>query len=371
MEIYYKGTCRRVAEKLRQARELCPNFSFQMYLDAKVSELLLGTEESRRISDALWIAHDYRVDLLLSTAMEVYMDEWKNIKGAPTGGVFIKNKSLDHFVTDLLAHSAAIEREGPSPYFRPDARSSTTLILRPVDIFSWSADYCTAPQVTLAQCLPNDEEMRKRCGAVNLLYLNTTTSLLETSQYRSHRTFLPRAEFERLKGLFSEASSISSMLHELGHTTGQAADPARRTENPELTFGNEYNCLEELRAEVFSMYGVCYCEEHRIITSEMARASHYDMLSVLVGSLKHTPVQAHQKARNMMFHFFKKRGGIVELKEEAEVVQPDGSSKTEDVVKWAFDLEKLKPLVLEFLGRIQDIKSRLDKDGLLHFFCFL
>lgn len=360
-ELHYKGTCQRVADKLRLARDLCPNMAFRLYLDAKINEMQTGTPEARRLSDALWIENDYKVDMLLSTAMEVYLDEWQNVKGSPTGAIFIRNRSLDSLVESLNEHAAIMEREGPSKYFRQDARASAQLVLRPVDVMTWVADFCLSPQTTIAQCLPNDELMRKGRGAVNLLYINTTKVVSEVSHHRVPRLFLPRSVFTDLVDVYEEGNSIHSMLHEIGHTTGEAADPARRRENPELVFGNEYNALEELRAELFGMYGIIYCYEHGLVSEKVMKAAHYGMLISMISSLKFEPTQAHQKARNMMYHFFQNHGAITTMEEEEEVDQEDGSVVKEKLMKIDLVMEKVKPTVLEFLGKVQDIKSTLDK----------
>ena len=369
-EVYFKDVCVLAAEKLRKARPLCPNASFQLYLDAKISELLLGTPKSRHDSDALWIMHDYHVDLVLSTALEVYLDGWKNLKGQPTGAVYILNKSLSEFVKQIDVHAPIMEREGPSIYFRKDARATSKLVLRPVDVLNWSSDYCTSPMTTIAQCLPNDEEMKKNLGAVNLIYLNTNAAIENVNKQPASKMFIPSNIYDQIRPVYSMGSTIHSMLHEIGHTTGQCADPEKANINPEQIFGNEYNALEELRAELFGMYGVMYCKQHGLISHDLALAAHYALIISTITALQFAPVQAHQKARNIIFHWFKSKGALECIKEEGDVLQADETFKKEEVTKFRIVEEKLSDALLSLLRKVQDIKSLLDKQGLLFLFLF-
>lgn len=319
------------------------------------------------MSDALWIKHDYRVDFILSTAMEIYHDEWMNLKGSPTGAVYVKNKSLDDFVVQLREHAVEMERKAPSKYFRQNGGGDSLLIHRPVDVLNWSSDYCTAPYTTVAQSLPNNEMMKKSFGVVNLLYVNTTNSLQLLKEGKNAREFISTKVLNDVLPHISYGDSVHSMIHELGHTTGEAADKEKRTLNPETILGNEYNSLEELRAELFGMYGVYYCAENGIIKKEEEKGAYYGMLITMLTSLRVPPVQAHQKARNMMYHFFLKKGAIIIEEEEVERV----GGKKEKVKKFIFDEGKLHDAVLEFLGTVQNIKSELNKEGMLGYLHYI
>eukprot|EP00770_Monocercomonoides_exilis_P014372 MONOS_14318.1-p1 / transcript=MONOS_14318.1 / gene=MONOS_14318 / organism=Monocercomonoides_exilis_PA203 / gene_product=Zn-dependent hydrolase / transcript_product=Zn-dependent hydrolase / location=Mono_scaffold00979:12372-14127(-) / protein_length=529 / sequence_SO=supercontig / SO=protein_coding / is_pseudo=false len=377
----YRTQCQAIAQKLRMARKECDNVSFCLYLDAKILELETGSKEARLVADSLWIKSDYKIDLVLSTALEVYMDDWKSIKGSPSASVMVKNTTLDSLVSRLRTEASIMEREAPSDGFRKEIKGDLDLHLRAVDVVRWTGDYATAPYTTVAQCLPNDEWLKKNLGAVNMFYVNTGATMEKVSKNLISRLFFPKQIFHDLEEHLTIGSTIHSMIHEIGHTTGQATDPAKRSVNPEIEIGSEYNALEELRAELFGMYGVFYCLEKGIISQKEAMAAHYQMLASMIVSLKYALVQAHQKARTVMFHYFQRNGSILIIEEEEEEENGEkkednlsGSSKTaKKVKKFQLVIEKLKPAVLSFLGRVQDIKSNLDKkatEKLFSEFCF-
>jgi hypothetical protein len=69
----------------------------------------------------------------------------------------------------------------------------------------------------------------------------------------------------------------------------------------------------------------------------------------MVQGLRFVPEQAHVKARNLMFHFFQKKGGLIEVME-------DGKRKFD------LNLETLDHLVEDLLGQIGNIKAAGAKD---------
>ncbi|KAK2946445.1 putative peptidase family M49 [Blattamonas nauphoetae] len=370
-ETYYRGTCQKVIEKVRAARAACDDIKFCLYLDAVVSKFHSGTLESHRVAETLWLQNTYKIDLILSTANEVYMDEWKSIKGTPTGALLIRNNSLANFAKTLKEHAGEIEKNGPSPHFRQELPESLELHLRPVDVVNWSSDYTNAPMTTIAQSLPNDEWISKNFGAVNLIYVNTGKAVNSVSGSRVLTEFVKKAEVDALLKASEEGKEnflfmgdqTHSMMHEVGHTTGQASAEAKAKfpgKQGNEVLGEEYSTFEECRAELFGMYGIEYLKEKEKLDGRIANGAHYGMLVSMITSLKFAPQQAHQKARNMMYHYFLEKGAVTKGEEDGKV-------------KIGLEKERLSGVVNEMLGMIQGIVSNLEVEKAKAFrekYCF-
>lgn len=101
------------AEHLIRAARLTEEPWFRLYLEAKVEELRTGSEEARRIAAALWIRHDNPVDIIISSAVEQYDDQWKGIKGSASGAVMVTNESMTALNNSILEKVPRLEREAP------------------------------------------------------------------------------------------------------------------------------------------------------------------------------------------------------------------------------------------------------------------
>lgn len=349
-EAFYREACRDAAEHLGKARSLVKDPGFRLYLDAKIEELRTGSEESRRMADYFWIRHDFPVDIIISTAIEVYQDDWKNLKGQAAGAVMYRSRKAEDLLRRIVREVPRLESAAPWTWRREKIDPETLPKIRFTDVFSWTGDYVTSPLTTLAQSLPNDEWMSKNVGTVNLVYLNTARAVHEVSSDITAREFLPTAATEAYGDLLFEAAQLHAALHEIGHTTGRQ-DPEHPGE-PNGYLGNEYSYIEETRAELFGMWAAERIAEQGIIDEKTLVAVHYSMLVSLVYSLKFAPIQAHYRARNSMYHFFREQGAL------RETAAPGDGRRIFD-----FDFPLLARAVEDLLKLTADIKASGDLSG--------
>ncbi len=345
----YSETLGPVLDHLAAARDLAKDIGLRLYLDAKILELNTGSEEARRLSDFTWVRHDSPIDIVISTALEVYLDDWKNFRGSATGGVYVIDESMNTLLKALIQRVPAWEKQAPWSYRREQVNPETIPKLKFVDVLAWSGDYVTGPFTTLAQSLPNEEWVAKNIGTVNMVYVNTGKAIHRVSGDLAAEAFLTKAEFERYGKKLFDANQLHSALHEIGHTTGRQAPEASEGQ-PSGYLEEEYSWLEETRAELFGLFALDLLLEEKVIDGETFRACYDGMLISMLMSLKFDPVQAHTKARNGMFHVFDKAGLIDRVKESGEV-------------KFAFDHDKAPAEVKRFLKTIADLKAKGDKAG--------
>ncbi len=312
-EARYRTACRAAAGHLRKARAWTKDPVFLLYLDAKIEELATGSAEARRIADYFWIRHSNPADIIISTALEVYQDGWKNLKGQAAAAVTLRSAEAEDFLKRVIEIVPDLEKAAPWTWRRTELDPETLPRLKFVDVLDWTGDYVTSPLTTLAQSLPNDDWTGKNVGTVNLVFRNTGKAVHGVSSGAAAKEFLPAGAVERFGDLLFEAGQIHSTLHEIGHTTGRQ-DPDHPGE-PNGYLKNEFSYIEETRAELFGLWSAPVAAERGIIEPETALAIPYAMLLSMVYALKFDPVQAHYRARNTMYHFFRERGAILETTE--------------------------------------------------------
>lgn len=343
----YRAQLAPIIRHLETARDVCRYPDFRVCLDGKIEELRHGTKESRRVADFLWIRHRAPLDLILSTALEVYLDNWKNARGEAAGAVYIENAQAQSLLKALVDKLPQLESVAPWTHKKQGIDPAKLPHLRFVDVLNWSGDYVNAPMTIIAQSLPNDDWVVNNVGSVNLVYRNTGMAVHAVSGDLMAAEFMTKAAFEEYRELMFDAGQIHSALHELGHTTG-AMDPQHREKQARDYLEAEYSPLEEARAELFGMFAMTRVAQDGIISGRMAGAGHYSMLVSMVQGLRFVPEQAHVKARNMMYHYLRAKGGIEEVME-------DGKRK------FQLNLSVLDELVEHLLGDFGNIKAAGDK----------
>ncbi len=348
-EVRYRETIQPALGNLRAARDHAHHIGLRAYLDAKIVEMESGSAESRRVADYVWFHNDSSIDVVISTALEVYLDNFKNARGSATGGVYRTDSRLERLLAAIVERVPRLEAEAPWTFKKEDVRLERLPRLKYVDVLAWSGDYVIGPGTILAQSLPNDEWVRQNISSVNMVYVNTTRALHETGGLLPSDEFLLRAEHDRVRDVLFDAYQLSSALHEIGHSCGRM-DPDHMTGQPKDYLQEEYSFIEELRAELFALWSLEILASDGLIDERMAQATYDTMLLAMLRSLKFDPVQAHNKARNLMFHRFG-RDGVLGRVEEA--------GRT----RFTFDRHQARPAVAQLLKQVADLRAAGDKSG--------
>lgn len=348
-EARYRKVLYPVIQHLRAARDLATDPGFRLYLDAKIVELESGSEESRRVADFAWIRHQSPIDIVISTGLEVYLDNYKNARGAATGGVYLRNPAGETLLRALIDRVPRFEATAPWTHKKEAIDPETLPKLKYVDVLAWAGDYIGSPNTTLAQSLPNDQWVAKNIGTVNMVYMNTTRAIHQVAGQMIAAEFLPGAEIKRLKDLLFESAQLHSALHEIGHTTGRM-DPEHNQGQPGDYLEEEYSWLEESRAELFGLWSLKLLVEDGVIEKEMARACYDAFLLTMITGLRFDPAQAHVKARNAIFHYFSEHGVVDKIEE---------GGKT----RFAIAHDKAHSVTSKLLKIVGDLKAAGDKDG--------
>ena len=345
----YSETLLAAIDHIQAARDLVKDPGLRLHLDAKLIELQTGFDEARRLADYTWVRHNAPIDIVISTALEVYLDNVKNYHGAASAGVYLRNESAEELLNALVGHVEYWEKNAPWDFRKETIRPETLPKLKFVDVATWAGDYVTGPFTTIAQSLPNDEWVGKEVGTVNMVYMNTGRAIHSVSGNLAAAEFLTKAEFDKVKDVLFDANQLHSALHEIGHTTGRQAPEASEGQ-PSNYLAEEYSFLEESRAELFGLFALKKLVEDGIIDQTKADACYDGMLITMLTSMKFDPVQAHNKARNGMFHSLEKMGVIQRVEEDGKM-------------RFAVVHNKAHEAVCELLKNVGNIKAHGDKQA--------
>ncbi len=357
-EELFKESCQRAAEHLKQAREWSEYPEFTLYLDAKIEELQTGSDEARRLADYHWIRHSSPIDIVLSTALEVYLDGWQNAKGAACAGVLSRNTEMDVLLQQFVGAVTQWEASAPWEWKRTEINPEQLPKLKFVDVWNWTGDYVSSPLTVLAQSLPNDEWVGKHIGTVNMVYKNTGDAVHTVRGNILAEEFLSKQVIDEYGDTLFYASQVHATLHEIGHTTGRQ-DPDH-PEQPSLYLKDEYSMLEEARAELFGMWAGSQAVEQGIISQKVSDACQYYMVISMVSALKFKAEQAHNIARNIIFHYLKEQNAL-------QMVQEDNKKK------FLLDLKETYKSVEKLLAIVGNIKASGDRDAAVRLreqYCF-
>lgn len=357
-ETLFRNACERAVGHLAEARKWSEDPEFTIYLDAKIEELRTGSDEARRLADYHWVKHSSPVDIIISTALEVYVDGWQNAKGAACAGVMSKNSEMDALLQEFVKEVPQWERLAPWKWKRTEINPAQLPKLKFVDVWNWTGDYVSSPLTVLAQSLPNDEWVGTQIGTVNMVYKNTGDAVHAVRGDIMAEEFLPRRVVREYGEVLFYGDQIHATLHEIGHTTGRQ-DPDH-PQQPSVYLKDEYSILEETRAELFGMWAGNQAVQAGIISQRVSDAGQFSMVISMINALKFKAEQAHNIARNMIFHYLKEQDAL-------RIVQEDGKSKVD------LDLSKTFQAVADMLGRVGDIKSSGDRDAAIQLrrqYCF-
>jgi hypothetical protein len=349
----YRAALLPVLAHLRAARDLTADAGFRIYLDAKIVELESGSQEARRVADHAWVSHTSPIDIVISTGLEVYLDGFRNARGAAAGGVYLRNRSAEALLKTIVAQVPRLEAQAPWTHRRTDVDLSTLPKLKFVDVLAWAGDYIGSPNTVLAQSLPNDEWIAQVYGAVNMVYVNTSRLALVNSGRLEADRFLTRIAAARPVQALFDAYTMHTALHEIGHSTGRM-DPAHTEGQPRDHLQEEYSWLEETRAELFGLWALRPLTEAGVFDPAVEQAGYDGMLLTMLGALKYEPQQAHVRARNAIFHYAETQGALRRVSEDNQL-------------RFEVVPEKMRLTVIEMLRTIADLRAAGDKAGAIRF----
>jgi len=342
-ELRFRRECASILHALERAHSRAQEPSLNNYILAKIDEIKSGAKELRVASDIAWIANASKIDFVLGTGIETYDDEFKSIRGVAQGAVYVENieyASVVRKLRDMLP-----DWHNEVPWDKSKDGESRIPVLKFVDVVNWAGGYDMFPVVVSAECLPNDDEIVAKYGAVNVIFVNTQDARTQDGVF----DFTLQEFFTRDAAKYRDAMLSIDYTMTAAHELGHSQTPIVPINDSKRLFGTDTHVLEEARAECYSLWALPRMVRAGMISEKEEIGGYYEMIRTCVETLQKPP-KDHSGSRNMMFHYYFADGAVKEVEEDGRT-------------KYAIDVARMRESNTTFLGHLGTFKARLDADG--------
>lgn len=260
----YAGELVRAYGLLREAAELvrADDADLADYLEQRARDLLSNDYEA---GDAAWITGRFaRLNAQIG-AYETYDDHLLGQKAFFGMSILIRapgegTEEIERGIAQLAEHEAALPG---GPYERVRAEI-------PIGIYDVLADFGQARGGNTASILPNEAHIIRKYGRTILIRRNVLTSpaIAAVRQARFRAAVAPAHEHD----LGDMGYFDRTVWHEVGHYLG----PKRTEDGRDVTaaLGNLHNHLEELKADLVSLWLIPRLIEAGAMTEERGRSAY-------------------------------------------------------------------------------------------------
>ena len=333
---YFAQEIERAASLLDQASELAGDKEFAQYL--KLRAKALRTDDYFE-SDMQWMdVRNNNIDLVIGP-IENYTDARYGIKASHEG--FILNK--DQEWTKQLARYAAfvpeLQKQLPVPEEYKKEVPGDDVDLAAYDAVYYAGD-CNANSKTIAINLPNDERVQLQRGTRKLQLKNSMQAKFDKILEPIARELMTPESMEHIK---FDAFFSNVMFHETAHGMGiKNTITGKGTVREALS--NQYNAIEEAKADVLGLYLVTKLAEMGEYTTTTMEDNYTTFMAGIFRSVRFGAASAHGKANMLTFNYFQNEGAFTRNEEG----------------RYAIDFEKMKVAVEKLAGDI--LKHQGDGD---------
>ena len=248
---------------LREAAELVRSDDADLadYLEQRARDLLTNDYEA---GDAAWVSGRFRRLNAQIGAYETYDDRLLGQKAFFGMSILIRapeeSAELERAVANLAAFEAAL----------PGGPYQAVRAAIPIGIYDVIADYGQARGGNTASILPNEAHITRKYGRTIMIRRNILSNPASTaSAQRRFRAVVAEAHAEDLG---EQGNLDRTVWHEVGHYLGpkETADGRDVTE----ALGNLHNTIEELKADLISLWLIPHLVSSSVMTPERARAAY-------------------------------------------------------------------------------------------------
>ena len=207
------------------------------------------------------------------------------------------------------------------------------------DVVYYAGD-CNANSKTIAINLPNDERVQLQRGTRKLQLKNAMQAKFDKILAPISEVLMTPESMEHIK---FDAFFANVMFHETAHGMGiKNTITGKGTVREALS--NQYNAIEEAKADVLGLYLVTKLAEMGEYTTTTMEDNYTTFMAGIFRSVRFGAASAHGKANMLTFNYFQNEGAFV---------------RTEDG-RYAIDFDKMKVAVEKLAGDI--LKHQGDGD---------
>ena len=325
---YFAEQIEKAASLLDKASELAGDKEFATYL--KLRAQALRTDDYLE-SDMQWMdVRNNNIDMVIGP-IENYTDARYGIKASHEAFILIKDQEWTKQLARYASFVPALQKQLPVPAEYKKEVPGSDVDLAAYDVVYYAGD-CNANSKTIAINLPNDERVQLQRGTRKLQLKNAMQAKFDKILDPISKELMTSESLEHIK---FDAFFANVMFHETAHGMGiKNTITGKGTVREAL--GNQYNALEEAKADVLGLYLVTKLAEMGEYTNTTMEDNYTTFMAGIFRSVRFGAASAHGKANMLTFNYFQNEGAFVR----------------DEQGKYAIDFEKMKVAVEKLAGDI-------------------
>ena len=333
---YFAEQIKKAASLLDDASELAGDEEFAEYLRLRAKAL--RTDDYLE-SDMQWMdVRNNNVDLVFGP-IENYTDARYGIKASHEAFILIKDQEWTKQLARYAAFVPELQKQLPVPEEYKKEVPGSDVDLAAYDAVFYAGD-CNANSKTIAINLPNDERVQLQRGTRKLQLKNAMQAKFDKILEPIAKELMTPESMEHIK---FDAFFANVMFHETAHGMGiKNTITGKGTVREAL--GNQYNALEEAKADVLGLYLVTKLAEMGVYDKTDIVDNYVTFMAGIFRSVRFGAASAHGKANMLTFNYF----------------QNEGAFTRDENGRYAIDFDKMKVAVEKLAGDI--LKHQGDGD---------
>ncbi len=325
---YFAEQIEKAAALLDKASELAGDKEFATYL--KLRAQALRTDDYLE-SDMQWMdVRNNNIDMVIGP-IENYTDARYGIKASHEAFILVKDQEWTKQLARYASFVPKLQKQLPVPAQYKKEVPGSDVDLAAYDVVYYAGD-CNANSKTIAINLPNDERVQLQRGTRKLQLKNAMQAKFDKILDPISKELMTPESLEHIK---FDAFFANVMFHETAHGMGiKNTITGKGTVREAL--GNQYNALEEAKADVLGLYLVTKLAEMGEYTNTTMEDNYTTFMAGIFRSVRFGAASAHGKANMLTFNYFQNEGAFVRNEQG----------------KYAIDFEKMKVAVEKLAGDI-------------------
>ena len=336
---YFKNQIEKAASLLDDASELAGDEEFATYLALRAKAL--RTDDYLE-SDMRWMdVRNNNVDMVIGP-IENYTDARYGIKASHEAFILIKDQEWTKQLSRYAAFVPELQKQLPVPEEYKKEVPGSDVDLAAYDAVYYAGD-CNANSKTIAINLPNDERVQLERGTRKLQLKNAMAAKFEKILVPLSEVLMTPESMEHIK---FDAFFANVMFHETAHGMG-IKNTITGKGSVHSALGNQYNAIEEAKADVLGLYLVTKLAEMGEYTTTELVDNYTTFLAGIFRSVRFGAASAHGKANMLEFNYMQKEGAFTRNEKG----------------QYAIDFEKMKVAVEKLAGDILMCQGNGDYDA--------
>jgi hypothetical protein len=271
------------------------DWAFAKYLRNRARDLISDDYES---GDAAWLKGQFKNLNAQIGAYETYDDELFGVRAFYSLSLLAARNEEGAALRKAMAGIQALEDSLPAASHRKVQEAI------PVGVYDVIADFGQARGANTATNLPNEAYLSERYGSIILLRTNI---MRDPSIFRGNGDVLGAAVVpEQAAHLTVDSNFYRTLWHEVGHYLGP--DTTRKGEAIDVAMGPDASLLEEMKADLVSLYVAPELQKRGYYTADQVRSLYASGILRVIQNNRPRRTQPYNMMQLMQWNWFLDRG---------------------------------------------------------------